>query len=106
MIPIGEAVNIMIEFSIVTNSKVEKLKKEWDMLISGGKKVYLWSKGISPENMSEWCKNNGVWDYIWGYMVKDSVNYGKADFVIDNNSKIVERFKSRGIPGNYIERIT
>jgi hypothetical protein len=98
-------VNIMIEFDIVTHSEIDALKTEWDTLISSGKKIYLWSKAITPDTMCQWCKDKGVYDYVWGYLVKDSVNYSKADFVIDNNERFVDRFKSSGIPGNYIESI-
>ena len=100
---IKNAVNIMIEFDILLSIDLEVLKKEWDILIAAEKKIYLWSKTITPEAMCLWCKENKVFDYIWDYIPKDSVNYSKADCVIDIDEKFVDRFKARGIPGNTIK---
>lgn len=49
-----------------------------------------------------------VWtldDWIKGYFLKDSSIYQKADYIIDNDRSFVDRFKKRGIEGNYIERL-
>ncbi len=98
--------NVMIEFNLVkSNSSKDRLTKELDMIISIGKHIYLWSKTVSPRNMCQWAKDNSIYDYIYGYISKDSVNYGKADFVIDNDPKVVDRFKAKGIHGNLIENI-
>jgi hypothetical protein len=103
MLDIKNAKNIVIEFDIVKNGDTETLIAEWKLLIQVDKYIYLWSKTVSPEDMAIWCKSNGVYDYIWGYLVKDSFNYSKADFVIDTDERFVERFKSRGVPGNVIK---
>jgi len=100
---IKNAINIMIEFEILQTVSIEDLKKEWDMLIPAGKRIYLWSKTIQPEAMCHWCKTNNIFDYIWDYIPKDSVNYSKADFVIDIDEKFVDRFKAKGIPGNIVK---
>lgn len=44
-------------------------------------------------------------DWIVDYYKKDSSVYSKVDFIIDPNSKIVERFSRIGIPGNVIEKL-
>jgi len=97
--------NIMIDFSILLTGDIEVLKQEWDILIGAGKKIYLWSKTVTPIDMCIWCKKNEIFDYIWDYIIKDSTNYSKADFVIDKDEKFVNRFKSRGIPGNIVKDI-
>lgn len=51
---------------------------------------------------------NKTWtldDFIKDYFVKDSSMYPKADFVIDPNSRFVERFQLKGLDGNCIEKI-
>ena len=94
----------MIEFQILKETDIKELKVEWDMLIHAGKKLYLWSKTVQPETMCQWCKDNGVFDYIWDYIVKDSVNYSKADFVVDIDERFVSRFKAQGVPGNVVKK--
>lgn len=105
MLDLKDVCNIFVEFSVVENSNIEALKKEWDMLIDRGMKIHLWSKTESPLDMEKWSADRGIWDYIWDYVPKDSFNYGKVDFIIDPDPKLVEKFKSRGIPGNTVDKI-
>lgn len=97
--------NVFIEFDILTNSDQDILEREFQLLINGGRLIYLWSKHISIEDMANWIRTANLQDYIWGYKVKDSFNYGSPDFVIDNDKRVVDRFQRQGIPGNVIERL-
>ena len=97
--------NVYIDFDIIKNSNIENIKKEFDMLISAGKYIFAWHKTITPEQMAIIAKELDVYDYIWGYKVKDSVNYSSVDFIIDQSQKLVDRFDRQGIPGNVIEKL-
>lgn len=48
--------NVFIEFEIIQRSDTTKLLKELDLLIAVGKKLYVWSKKVEPERMSDYCR--------------------------------------------------
>jgi hypothetical protein len=47
--------NVFLDFQIIQDSNLVKLSEEMDILIAGGKTIYIWSKTISPENMKKFC---------------------------------------------------
>ena len=49
--------NVFIDFQIILQSEINKLSKELDVLLAGGKKIYLWSKTASVQEMKEYCKH-------------------------------------------------
>lgn len=97
--------NVFIDFDIILDSNIDALKKELDLLIAAGKYIFVWHKTISIEEMAYITKTLDIKDYVWGYKVKDSFNYGAVDFIIDQSEKLVNRFANQGIPGNVIKRI-
>lgn len=49
---------------------------------------------------------NKIWrlsDWILDYVRKDSSFYQKADYIVDQDERIIERFKRAGIPGKVIK---
>lgn len=102
---IRNAIDIYIDFRIILNSDLTKLKKELKLLIDVGKHIYLWDSEYSQEDMAVWCIENDLYDYIWDYRIKDSRNYQCPDFVIDPSKKIVKMFNNQGIPGNTLEKL-
>jgi len=105
MTPLEDIKNIFIDFDIVLNSDLDALKSEWALLIAAGKLIFVWGRQHSPAHMKRWCKENGLYDYVWNYEFKDSSIYSKVDFIIDSDAKLVERFRNKGIPGNVIGAI-
>lgn len=66
--------------------------------------------GIPIKNLSFYVKfdPDKPWllsDWIMDYYQKDSSVYPKVDLVIDNRIELVEKFKKRGVPGNWIEKL-
>lgn len=47
--------NIFIDFSIIQKSDLTRLTTELDYLIAYGKKVYSWSKLLTPIEQARWC---------------------------------------------------
>ena len=86
-------------------SNIESLKKELKLLIDQGKHIYLWDKEYTDAEMAMWCMDHNLYDYIWDYKTKDSMNYQCPDFVIDPSEKIINMFKNQGIPGNLVEKL-
>mgnify|MGYP006282605577 CR=1 FL=1 len=105
MLSVEEAKNVFLDFSIVLNSDIEALKKEFDLLIASGKLLYLWSNDYTPGDIRKWIKEHDLFDYIWNYEPKDSFLYSKVDLIIDPDEKLVEKFKNRGIPGSCVKEI-
>ena len=97
--------NVYIDFGIIMDSDIDSLKTELDMLIAAGKHVFAWHKTTSVEEMAYVAKTLGIYDYIWGYKVKDSVHYSGVDFIIDQSEKLVDRFKRQGVPGNVLWKL-
>lgn len=148
--------NVFIEFEIIKKSNPQILYKELDILLATDKRIYVWSKTISPTEMRKHCLTSLVFlpkdeleihkkaynmrtdgssyqeiaeetkiplkqlgwyirtnpdkqwtidDWIADYYKKDSSVYSKVDAIIDNDEKIVERFKKKGILGNTIRQI-
>lgn len=100
-----EAINVFIDFSIIESSNINTLKNELDLLISAGKLIYLWSDKKNIIEMELWSAQNGMWDYIWGYHIKDSSTYQKVDIVIDPDPTFVNKFTKRGKIGNVISKM-
>ena len=48
-------INIFIEFKIIQDSNPIKLAEEIDKLIAYGKRVYSWSKSITPIQQATFC---------------------------------------------------
>lgn len=48
--------NVFIEFDIIKRSDRTELMKELDLLVAVGKRIYIWSKTIDPERMSDFCR--------------------------------------------------
>ncbi len=99
------ALDIYIDFRIVLASDIASLKTELKLLIDHGKHIYLWDKEYPEAEMALWCMDNDLYDYIWDYKKKDSMNYQCPDFVIDSDEKIIRMFKNQGIPGNLVEKL-
>lgn len=97
--------SVFIDFSILLNSNLDNLKKEFNLLLKNNQRIYLWSKTISVNKMIAWCTKNNIHDYIWGYREKDSSFYSCVDFVIDPDPKFVQRFGNKGIKGNTLTKI-
>jgi hypothetical protein len=97
--------NVFIDFDIILDSELDRLKEELDLLIAANKYIYVWHKEYTVEWMAAKAKELGIKDYVWGYRTKDSSHYGAVDFIIDQNEKLVNRFSRQGIPGNTIQRI-
>ena len=51
-----ENTNVFIEFQVIKNSNLNSLYQELDLLIAAGKRIYLWSKDITPLEMSIFAK--------------------------------------------------
>ena len=51
--------------------------------------------------LRKWTLN----DWIVSYQIKDSTIYGKVDFLVDNDEKLVDRFKRAGRSANYIKKV-
>lgn len=149
-------INIFIEFEIIKNSNILELKDEFDKLIAGGKKIYIWSKIYQPQQIREYCQNIKIkrsskeindhsrsielrkqnksyssiaeelnidvnkvsyylnttlfeaWkldDWITNYYTKDSAVYSKVDIVVDNDQKVVNRFKRTGHKATLINKL-
>lgn len=56
-IGLQDGINVFIEFQIIKNSPIDSLSKELDILIAAGKRIHLWSKTVSPEDMEKYCKS-------------------------------------------------
>lgn len=52
--------NVFIEFEIIKKSNKNKLYKELDVILATGKKVFVWSKLISPIEMRRFCINTHI----------------------------------------------
>jgi len=52
--------NVFIEFEIIRESIPSLLSKELDILIAAGKRIFVWSKDISPTMMRLHCANTPV----------------------------------------------
>jgi len=102
---IKNAVDIYIDFKVILNSDIKRLKQELKLLIDVGKHIYLWDSELTQEDMVVWCIENDLYDYIWDYKIKDSRNYQCPDFVIDQSAKLVNKFNNQGIPGNVVEKL-
>ena len=50
-----DGINVFIEFQIIKDSNPLELTKELDILIATGKKIYVWSKTASREQMRQYC---------------------------------------------------
>jgi len=66
--------------------------------------------GISTSEVSYYLNSDPerMWtldDWISDYFPKDSSIYDKIDILIDNNQKIVDRFKNRGIESHFIQKV-
>lgn len=97
--------NVFVDFDIIKNSNLDKLKEEFTIMIANGMKIYAWHKVIDPIEMAAWSKINEVFDLIWSFYTKDSFHYSKVDMIIDSDENLVNKFKARGIHGNVIDRI-
>lgn len=51
-----EETNVFVEFGIVQASDLKRLADEFDILIAARKKIFLWSKTITPAEMQAHCK--------------------------------------------------
>lgn len=51
--------------------------------------------------LKEWILD----DWIVSYEIKDSQIYPKVDFLVDNDEKLVQRFKRAGRPANLITKV-
>ena len=52
--------NIFLEFKIIQDSNPVKLANEIDILIAYGKKVYSWSKAITPKQQALFCSQKVI----------------------------------------------
>jgi len=66
--------NVFIDFDIIKKSNLDSLYKELDLLIITGKKIYLWSKTVSPSKMKEYC---------------DSITVSPADYSKEIHTKAI-----------------
>lgn len=152
-----ENTNIFIEFQVVINSDPSSLYRELDLLIAAGKRIFLWSKTVTPEMMERHAKKLKIpipkedlkehkecwelknkerltyqeiadklkiplkkvsyytrndpdrdWnldDWIVDYYQKDSSVYPRVDILVDNDERLVNRFKRAGREANLVERV-
>lgn len=86
-------------------------KKAYDMRYDGKTYQEISDETKIPLNQLSWYMSSPPdkqWtldDWIADYYKKDSSVYAKVDAVIDNNLRMVDRFKSKGIEGNFLESI-
>lgn len=103
--------NIMIDFSIIVKSNIDSLTEELDNLIKVGKKIYVWSKEKSVKEMTEYLNNIKSKDgwklstFFVDILNKDSSVFEKADFVVDPDQKVIDRFKRANINGKRLDAI-
>jgi hypothetical protein len=100
---------LSIKYSNIEDKELHKkvielrAKKKQYSEISKETSLPIWKIGfyLTTDPEKEWTLD----DWIKDYVKKDSAIYSKVDFIIDPDKKIVDRFKSRGIDGNCIEKI-
>jgi hypothetical protein len=102
-----EDINVFISFDIIKNSNPQNLYKELDLLILAKKKIHLWSKAISPEDMAKYCKGFTITpeDYnaeqhqiAWNLRNKEKLSYQDISKKLDINLGLVG-FYVRTKPG-------
>lgn len=50
-------INVFIDFKIVKDSDKEELCEDFDLIISKGRRIYVWSKEVSPQDMKKYCES-------------------------------------------------
>jgi hypothetical protein len=91
---------------VAVHKKVKELRKEKKPFkeISDTLSVPMWklSYYLTTNENKLWTLD----DWIKNYYKKDSSIYQKADFIIDPDQKFVDKFRSAGVEGNCLEKIS